>query len=48
MDSSGKEAVWVTQKTRPYLVPALMTCLPQVEKELDRLVEKYARSCGFH
>lgn len=46
--SDGSEAVWVTQKTRPYLVPALMASVPEVEKELDRLVEKYARMCGFH
>ena len=48
VDGNGNEAVWVNQKTRPYMVPALMANLSTVERGLDRLVEKYARQCGFH
>lgn len=43
----GNREVWVSQKTRPYLWPAVRGRAPEAQQAAQAAVDKAARECGF-
>lgn len=43
----GNRDVWVSQKARPFLYPAVVQKAPGVERDIARVVDNVTRTAGF-